>query len=106
MRHLFGDKKFQLFYCFHVAALLFMSARPILGHFLPIFDGFSSKLPEIANFSLKIMIFFHFGYFFTFLVQNFVRGATFNFRPILANFHEYTLNMTSYHVTEAINGYF
>ena len=93
-------KNFQLFYCFHVAALLFMSARPILGHFLPIFYGFSSKLPRIVNFSLKILIFYHFGYFSTFLVQNFVRGrATFNF-------HEYTLNMTSYHVTEAINGYF
>ena len=51
-------KKIKLVYCFHVAALLFMSARPILGHFLPIFDGFSSKLPGIANFSLKIVIFF------------------------------------------------
>ena len=83
-----------------------MSAGPILGHFLPIFDGFSSKLPGIENFSLKIVIFYHFEYFSTFLVQHFVRGATFNFRPILADFHEYTLIMTSYHVTEAINGYF
>ena len=33
-------------------------------------------------------------------------GATFNFRPILVDFHEYTLNMTSFNVTEAINGYF
>ena len=33
-------------------------------------------------------------------------GATFNFRLILADFHEYTLSMTSYHVTETINGYF
>ena len=99
-------KKLQFCYCFHVAALLFMSDRPILGHFLPIFDGFSSKLPGIANFSLKTVIFYHFGYFSTFLVQNFVQGATFNFQPILADFHEYTLNMTSYHVTEAINGYF
>ena len=89
-----------------MAAILFMSARPIFGHFLPIFDGFSSKLPGIANFSLKIVIFYHFGYFSIFLAQNFVRGATFNFRTILADFHEYTLNMTSYHVTEAINGYF
>ena len=99
-------KKFQLFFCFHVAALLFMSGRLILGHFLPIFDGFSSKLAGIANFSLKIVIFYHFGYFSTFLVQNFVWGATFNFRLILADFHEYTLNMTSYHVIEASNGYF
>ena len=83
-------KNFQLFYCFHVAALLFMSARPILGHFLPIFDGFSSKLPGTANVSLKIVIFYHSGYLSTFLVQNFDRGATFNFRPILADFHEYT----------------
>ena len=101
-----GEKNFQLFYCFHVAALLFMSARPIFDHFLTIFYGFSSKLPGIANFSLKIVTFYHFGYFSTFLGQNFVRGATFIFRTILADFHEYTVNMTSYYVTEAINGYF
>ena len=70
-------KNFQLFYCFHVAALLFMSARPIFGHFLLIFDDFSSKLPGIANFSLKIVVFYHFGYFSTFLAQNFVRGGNF-----------------------------
>ena len=34
------------------------------------------------------------------------QGATFNFREILANFHEYTLNMPSFHVTEATDGYF
>ena len=56
------------------------------------FDGFSSKLPEIANFSLKIVIFCHFEYFSTFLVQTSVREATFYFWPILADFHEYTLN--------------
>ena len=84
-----------------------MSAWPILGHFLPIFYGFWSKLQVIAKFSLKIMIFFcHFEYFFTVLVQNSVLGATLNFQPILADVHEYTSNMTSYHVTEAINGYF
>ena len=80
-----------------------------LGHFLPIFYGFSSEPPEIAKFLLKILIFCHFEYFSTLLVQNFVGGgggATFNFRPILADFHEYTLNMTPYHVNEAINGYF
>ena len=38
--------------------------------------------------------------------SKFCPGATFNFRTILADFHEYTLHMTSYHVTEAINGYF
>ena len=96
-------KKIQLFYCFHVAALLFMSPRPFLGHFLLIFYCFSSELPGITNFSLKIVIFYHFGYF---SIQNFVRGATYNFRTILADLHEYTLNMTSYHVNEAINAYF
>ena len=75
-------REFHLLYCFHVAALLLMSARPILGHFLHIFDGFSSKLPEIAKFSLKIVIFCYFEYLSTFLVQNSVRGATFNFPPI------------------------
>ena len=85
---------------------LFMSAQPVLGYFLAYFYGFSSKLPEMANFSLKIIIFCHFEYFFIFLVQNSVQGATFNFRPILADFRECTLNMTSYHVTEALGGYF
>ena len=99
-----GEKKdFQLFYCLHMIALLFMSARPILGHFLSIFDGFLSKLPLFAH---NCDFFCHFEYFSTFLVQNSVRGATFNFRPILVDFHGYTLNMTSYYVTEAINGYF
>ena len=73
-----------------------MSARPILGYFLPIFDGFSSKLPEIAKFSLKIVVSCHFEYFFIFLVQNSVRGGQLS---ILADFHVYTLNMTSHHVT-------
>ena len=38
--------------------------------------------------------------------QNSDRGATFTFWPILASFHEYTLKMASYHVTELINIYF
>ena len=83
-----------------------MGPRPILGHFLLIFDCFSSKLSGIANFSLKIVIFYHFEYFFYLSGSKFCPGATFNFRTILADFHEHTLNMTSYHVTEAINGYF
>ena len=60
----------------------------------------------MANFSLKIVTFCHFEYFSTFLMQNSDCGATFNFRPILVDFHEHILNMTSYHLTEAINGYF
>ena len=96
-------KIFQLFYCFHVAALLFMSARPILGHFLPIFYGFSSKLPGIANFSIKIVIFLSFWILLYHSGSKFCLGGNFQFS---ADFHEYTLNTTSYHVTEAINGYF
>ena len=79
-----------------------MSARPILGHLLPIFDGFSSKLPDITKFSLQIVLNTSLHFWGKILSG----GATFNFRPILADFHEYTLNMTSYQVTEAINGYF
>ena len=97
---------FQLFYYFHVAALLFMSARLSFGHLLPIFDGFSSKLPGIANFSLRIVIFIILDTSLPFWLKILSGGATFNFRTILADFHEYTLNMTSYHMTEAINGYF
>ena len=100
-------KNFQLFYCFHVAALLFMSARPIFGHFLPIFLWFPIKTTRNRKFfAQNCDFFYHFGYFSTFLAQNFVQGATFNFRTILADFHEYTLNMTSYQATEAINSYF
>ena len=71
-----------------------MSARLILGHFLPIFYGCSSKLPEIAKFWAENCDFCHSEYFSTFLVQKFCPergGGTFNFRPILANFNEYTL---------------
>ena len=64
---------------------MFMSARP--GHFLSIFkNGFSSKLPGIANCLLKIVIFCHFKHFSTFPVQNSVHGGTFNFRPIFGRF--------------------
>ena len=104
MTHFFVKKNdIQLFYYFHVKALLFMSARPILGDFQPIFYGFLSKLSEIVKFSLKIMIFCNFEYFCSYLMQNSVwggGGATFNFQPILSDIHEYTLKMTSYHVTD------
>ena len=80
-----------------MAAILFMSAWPILGHFLPIFDGSSSKLPEIAKLLLKIVIYLSFG-IVPFWLQILSMG---NFQ-FSADFHEYTLNMTSYHVTEAI----
>ena len=89
-----------------MAALLFMSARPILGDFLPIFDGFSPKLPGITNFSLKIVNFLLFWILLCLSGSKFCPGATFNFRPILADFHEYTLNIASYHAIEAINDYF
>ena len=91
-----------------MAALLFTSARPILGHFLLISYGFSSKLPGMANFSLKIVIFFvilNASLLFWYKILSGGGGATCNFPSILADFHEYILNMT-YHVTEAINGYF
>ena len=39
-------------------------------------------------------------------MQNSVQEGTFNFWPILDNFHENTLNMTSYHMIELINSYF
>ena len=53
-------KEFSIVLLFHMIALLFMNARPILGYFLSFVDGFSSKLPEIAKFSLKIVIFLSF----------------------------------------------
>ena len=96
---------FQLFYCFHVTAFLFTSARPISGHF-HFLMVLGQNCQKSQNFSLKLWFFCHFEYFCSFLVQNSVRGgggggeSTFSFRPILADFHEYTLNITSYHVSE------
>ena len=54
------EKRILIVLLFSRDSPLFMSARPILGHFLPIFYGFSSKLLEIAKFSLKIVIFLSF----------------------------------------------
>ena len=49
--------------------------------------------------------FCHFEYFLTFLFAKlFWPGGTSNFQLILVDFHEYTLNTESYHVTEAVNG--
>ena len=87
---IFWWKNFQLLYCFHVAALLFMSARPILGDFFAHFWWFLVKTTRNLKFLPQNCDFFgHFEYFSTFLVQNSVWEATFNFRPILTNFHEY-----------------
>ena len=91
MRHL-SVKKIQLFYCFHVAALLFMSALPILGHFLPIFDGFS-----FIRTTRNRKLFIQNCDFFVILILLYLSGpilweATFNFWPILADFYKYTLN--------------
>ena len=80
-----------------------MTARPILGHFLPIFYYFS-KLPGIAIFFAQNYDFLSFETS-TFLAQFCSRG-NFSFSDNLADFHENTLNITSYHVTEARNGYF
>ena len=51
-------KDFQLFCCFRVTALLFVSARPILDHLLPIFYGFSSKTARYGSFSAENCDFF------------------------------------------------
>ena len=77
--------------------------RSLFAHFL----WFFVKTTRNRNFSLKkIVIFCHFEYFSTFLVQNSVGGGLSifgHFWPILMST---PLNMTSYRVTEAINGYF
>ena len=83
-----------------------MSARPILCHFLAHFLWFFVKTARNRTTFAENCDFCHSEYVYSFLVQNFVRGATFNFRPILADFHEYTLNMASYHVIETVDSYF
>ena len=97
---------FQLFYCFHVAALLFMSARPIWGRFLPILMVFCQNYQKSQIFRSKLWFFVILNTSLRFWFKILSRGAPFYFRPILADFHEYTLNITSHHVIEAIDGYF
>ena len=80
-----------------------MSARPILGHLLPKFDGFSSKL--IAKFSLKIVTFVVFNTLLPPGSKFCPEGGRGNFH-FSADFHEYTLIMTSYEVAEEINACF
>ena len=102
----FDDKKFATVLLFSCdSPFVLMSAWQIVGHFLPIFNSFSSKLLDITKSSLKIVFFCHFEYFFTFLVQNSDQG-NFQFSDIFGRFHEYTLNMAPYYVTEEFNGYF
>ena len=70
--------------------------RSLFSHFY----GFSSKLPEIAKFSLKIVIFFVILNTSLSFWLKILSGGGRNFQ-FSADFHEYTLNMTSYRVTEA-----
>ena len=102
MRHLFLKNDFQLAYCF--LPYVHECSAKIIGHFLPIFDGFLSKLSEIAKFSLKIVIFLViFNASLPIWCKILSGGTTFIFRPIWADFHEYTLNMTCIvHVTGEI----
>ena len=72
---------------------------------------FLSKLPEIANFRLKLCVCFfcRFEYFYSFLDQSSYLGGggeTFNVWPMLTKFHEWTLKITLYHVLELISSYF
>ena len=75
--------------------------RSLFAHSLMFF---LSQLPEIAKFSLKIVIFVILNTCLHFFLKILVGGGG-NFH-ISADFHEYTFKMTPYHVTEAINGYF
>ena len=51
------QKNFQLFYCFHVAPLLFMNARQILRHFLTIFMVFLINYQKSQSFHSKLWFF-------------------------------------------------
>ena len=72
--------------------------RSRFGHF----DSFSSKLPEIASFSLKIVIVLSFSILLYLSGSKFCPRVNFRFSANFGRFHEYTLNMTSYHVIEVI----
>ena len=79
-----------------------MSVQLILGHFCPFLMVFRQNYQKSQSFSSKL-------WFLSFWILLYLSGSKFcpgdNFQ-FSANFHEYTLNMTSYHVTEAINGIF
>ena len=98
-------KEFSIVLLFSLGSPFVHECSANFRSLLPIFYGFSSKLPEIAKFSIKLVTFCHFEYFSAFLLQNSVGGGGGNFQ-FSADFHEPTLSMTSYHVTQAINGHF
>ena len=104
MRHILVKKGFSD--CFHVTASPFVhecsaNFRSLFSPFLLVFRQNCQKSQIFA----KNCDFLSFKYFFS---AKFCPGggATFNFWPIRTDFQEYTSNMTSYHVAEAINGYF
>ena len=56
---------FQLFYCFHVRTLLFMSAQPILVHLLAHFNGSHQNCQKSRIFA-ETLYFLSFEYFYRF----------------------------------------
>ena len=86
MRHLLVKKNFQLFYCFHVAALLFISARPILGHFLPIFLWFLIKTARNRKFFAQNCDFLSFWILLYLSGSKFCPGGNFQFSANFGRF--------------------
>ena len=76
--------------------------RSLFAHFW----WFFVKIAQYHKIFAETCDFFHFEYISGANVWPGGGGATFNFQPILADFSEYTLSVASYHVAEAINGYF
>ena len=107
MRDLLVKKDFQLFYCFlrgspFVHECSANQFRSLFAHFL----WFSFvKTTRNRKSSLKIVIssvILNTSLPFWFKILSWGLG---NFQ-FAADFYEYTLNMTSYHATKTINGYF
>ena len=103
----FGEERFLIVLLFSRGSPLVHECSANFRSLLSIFDGFRQKYHKSQISRSKFRFFFcYFEYISTFLVQNSVRRETCNFRTIMVDFHEYTLNMTSYHVTLAIDCYF
>ena len=62
-------KGFSIVLFFHVIALLFMSARSVLGHFCPFLWFFVKTTIDRKSFTQNCDFFCYFEYFSTFLLQ-------------------------------------
>ena len=95
---------FQLFYCFYVTAHLFISARSILVTFRPLSMVFCPTCQKSLFFAKNcdFFVIFNTSGASESKILSFSGGGGGGNLQFWTNFHEYTLKITSYHVTELI----